>query len=298
MKKNERRMGLELRQLRYFLSVADNRSFVSAAASLYISRQAVSKAISQLEAELGTDLFVRDTSGAFLTPTGMLLYERARGVVMELDALAEQIRTSGSRYLQRIRMAFAPGSLVLLEDCLIAFREGRENLQIDYSEHTQEACLHRLQEHQADMIITPFRTQNPQFISQEIVASPIGVLIRDVEGSEELDSVDITDLNWLPLAVQEDKRLQDFCTKYRLNPRFQGQDYHRLYQLTAAGRCALLLPRCMVPDRNWGLRWLPLQQEETWQLYSTYPQAAESNLLYSTVLDELTHQLKTKTNMN
>ena len=39
---------MELRQLRYFLSVADCRSFVSAAAGLYVSRQAVSKAVSQL----------------------------------------------------------------------------------------------------------------------------------------------------------------------------------------------------------------------------------------------------------
>ncbi len=198
---------MELRQLRYFLSVADNRSFVSAASALFISRQAVSKAVSQLESELGVELFVRDTSGAFLTPTGMMLYERVRSVVMELDGIAEQIRSSGSRYQQRIRIAFSPGALNLVEENLISFREGRENLQIDYSEHTEEECLHRLQEHQADMIVSPFRSQNPQYVSQEIVSSPIGVLIRDVSGSEELENVDINDLNWLPLAVQEDKRL-------------------------------------------------------------------------------------------
>ena len=59
---------MELRQLKYFLAVADARSFVSAASGLFVSRQAVSKAVGQLEAELGVELFVRDSNGAFLTP--------------------------------------------------------------------------------------------------------------------------------------------------------------------------------------------------------------------------------------
>ena len=49
--------GMELRQLKYFLAVADARSFVSAAGELFVSRQAVSKAVGQLEAELGVELF-------------------------------------------------------------------------------------------------------------------------------------------------------------------------------------------------------------------------------------------------
>ena len=44
---------MELRQLKYFLEVADARSFVGAANNLFVSRQAVSKAVGQLEGELG-----------------------------------------------------------------------------------------------------------------------------------------------------------------------------------------------------------------------------------------------------
>ena len=116
---------MEIRQLRYFLSVAENRSFVNAATKLYISRQAVSKAISQLEAELGVELFVRDTSGAFLTPTGLLFYERVRSIIMELDNLADQIRSTSNRYRQRIRIAFSIGTVSLVEDSLLSFRESK-----------------------------------------------------------------------------------------------------------------------------------------------------------------------------
>lgn len=278
---------MELRQLRYFLSVADCRSFVSAASELYISRQAVSKAISQLEEELGVMLFMRDTSGAFLTPTGLLFYDRIRGVVKEIDDIERQIRTSGNRYRQRIRIAFSIGTVGLFEDNLLAFRKDRENLEIEYWEFPEEQCVQMLQEHQTDLAVSPSFPQNGPFFSEEILRSRFGLLVQNQQGVEELDCVDITDLSWLPIAVQYDKRMLEFCTKYRLTPQYRGQDYHRLFSLTASGKCGLLLPECMIPDEVSGVRWLPLRQEEYWTLYSMVSQIAESNLLYSTVLEEL-----------
>jgi len=278
---------MELRQLRYFLSVADSRSFVSAASNLYISRQAVSKAISQLEAELGVELFVRDTSGAFLTPTGLLFYERVLGIVKELDNIAEQLRTSGNRFHQRIRIAFAVGTVRLMEERLHAFRMSRENLEIVYSENTEDECIRLLQEHQVDMIVSSLCSQNPQYVSEEITSSRIGVLLRKNDQMGMIETLDLNDLSWIPLAVQTDKRMGEFCSKLRINAQFQGHDYHRLFSMAASGKCGLLLPQCLVPSEIPGLRWIPLQQEEYWKLYSTYPQSVESSLLFGTVIDEL-----------
>lgn len=282
---------VELRQLRYFLSVADNRSFVSAASNLYISRQAVSKAISQLEAELGVELFVRDPSGAFLTPTGLLFYDRIRSIIMELDSLTEQMRTTGSRYHQRIRIAFAIGTISLVEDSLLSFRDARENLEIVYSEHSQEECLRLLQEHQVDIMISGLSNPAPQLVSEEIIRSPIGVLVRGIDGLEEMESLDVSDLSWLPVGASMDKQIQDFCAKHRIKPSFQGQDHYRLFSFAMAGKCALIMPRCLVPSNFSDLRWMPLQQSESWKLYCTYQQSAESNLLYSFVLEELSQQV-------
>lgn len=282
---------MELRQIRYFLSVAENRSFVSAATNLYISRQAVSKAVSQLESELGVELFVRDPSGAFLTPTGLMFYERIRGIIMELDSLTEQMRTTSSRYRQRIRMAFSIGTVSLVEEALLSFRDTRENLEIVYSEHSQEECLRLLQEHQVDIMISARRSSEPQFLSEEVIRSPMGVLLRQSEGLEEMDALDCGDLVWLPIGASMDMQVQEYCAKQRLVPTYQGHDYHRLFSFVAAGKCALILPQCLIPEEIPGLVWLPLQQQEPWKLYCTYPQSAESDLLYSFVLEELSQQV-------
>ena len=282
---------MEIRQLRYFLSVAENRSFVSAATRLYISRQAVSKAISQLEAELGVELFVRDPSGAFLTPTGLLFYERARSILMELDNLAEQIRTTSNRYRQRIRIAFSIGTVSLVEDSLLTFRESKENLELEYSEYPQEECLRLLQEHQVDIMIGAVHNPTPQFWSEEIASSPIGILLREGDSLENLDSVDISDLMWIPIAAFMDQQIQDFCSKHRLVPIYRGHDFHRLFSFVLSGKSALILPKCLVPSEIPGLKWVPLQQQENWKLYCTYPQSAETDLLYSLVLEELRQQV-------
>ena len=92
---------MELRQLKYFLTVADARSFVSAANDLYLSRQAVSKAVAQLETELGVELFVRDSNGAFLTPAGLMFYDRIRSSVMELELVRTEMQRYGARFHQR-----------------------------------------------------------------------------------------------------------------------------------------------------------------------------------------------------
>ena len=278
---------MELRQLRYFLSVADSRSFVSAANSLFISRQAVSKAISQLEEELGMDLFVRDSSGAYLTPTGLLFYERIRATVMELDSITEQIRTNGSRYRQRIRIGFSIGTLQLLESRLLSYRKNLENAEISYAEYPESECSRMLAEHRLDLVIGFGAIQNSLFLSEELYRSRLGLLLREQEGLAELTELDVQDLSWIPLAGLTGSRMDGFCEKYNLALQYQGFDYFRLFRLASEGKCGLLLPRCLVPGKQDGLVWLPLQQEEYWILYKTYPQIVENNLLYSAVLDDL-----------
>ena len=125
---------MELRQLRYFLSVADTRSFVSAASKLFISRQAISKAISQLESELNVELFMRDSNGAFLTPAGVMFYERVRTLVMELDNLGADMKNYGTRFHQHIRLAFSISVMSLFEPKLLEYKSSQANLDIHYQE--------------------------------------------------------------------------------------------------------------------------------------------------------------------
>jgi DNA-binding transcriptional LysR family regulator len=78
-------LPVELRQLRYFVAVAEELHFGRAADRLHMSQSPLSRAIRELERELGLVLFVRTTRRVELTPAGTALLERARRALAEVD---------------------------------------------------------------------------------------------------------------------------------------------------------------------------------------------------------------------
>ena len=82
----------ELRELRYFVAVAEERRFTRAAERLFITQQSLSAAIAQLERRLGVELFVRDRQGLGLTPGGEALLVAARGILAQAATAVQDTR--------------------------------------------------------------------------------------------------------------------------------------------------------------------------------------------------------------
>src|SRR5271155_4224301 len=86
-------MIMELRHIRYFRAVAEERHFTRAAAKIGIGQPPLSQQIKDLEAEIGSALFRRVAHGAELTPAGAAFLERVQG----MPALAEQGKQAARR---------------------------------------------------------------------------------------------------------------------------------------------------------------------------------------------------------
>ena len=76
---------MELRHLRYFVAIAEERSFTRAAERLWVAQPGLSTQIRRLESELGVQLFERHTRGVDLTAAGELFLERARTTLAAAD---------------------------------------------------------------------------------------------------------------------------------------------------------------------------------------------------------------------
>ena len=103
---------MELRQIRYVLTVARCHSFSRAAEALFVSQPAISQQIQALEAELQTKLFVRDTHGVSLTREGGELLRRRRGDIRAGGPAGGPVqgwRPAEAAAAERGRIRFLPG---------------------------------------------------------------------------------------------------------------------------------------------------------------------------------------------
>lgn len=83
---------MELRQLRYFVAVADTLNFSRASESLYVSQSALSKQVAELEQELGVLLLDRDKRSVRLTRAGELLLPEAKTILMQSEKIVPLLR--------------------------------------------------------------------------------------------------------------------------------------------------------------------------------------------------------------
>ncbi len=93
---------MELRQLRYFATVAAHGSFSRAARDLHLTQPAVSRQVQSLEEELGLALLLRTSNTVSLTAAGELLYQEARDLLARADQAVRRVRTQTDGTVLRV----------------------------------------------------------------------------------------------------------------------------------------------------------------------------------------------------
>jgi DNA-binding transcriptional LysR family regulator len=102
---------MELRQLRYFVAVADERHFARAAARLLIAAPSLSQQIKALERDLGVRLFERSSTGVSLTAAGSSLLPQARDLLEAAEELEHAARRIAEDREVVLRLGFLPFAL-------------------------------------------------------------------------------------------------------------------------------------------------------------------------------------------
>jgi DNA-binding transcriptional LysR family regulator len=98
---------LELRHLRYFVAVAEERNFSRAAERLHMAQSPLSAAIRQLEQEIGAELLERSSRGVTVTPGGEVLLERARRILETVEGAVVATRRAAVGELGQLRIGFS-----------------------------------------------------------------------------------------------------------------------------------------------------------------------------------------------
>jgi DNA-binding transcriptional LysR family regulator len=97
---------VELRHLRYFIAVAEERHFGRAAARLHMAQPPLSQQIRRFEDELGEPLLYRTTRSVELAPAGEVLLERGREILAAVDAALDDARRAARGEYGRLAIGF------------------------------------------------------------------------------------------------------------------------------------------------------------------------------------------------
>jgi DNA-binding transcriptional LysR family regulator len=129
--------ALELRELRYFLAVAEELNFTRAAERLHLAQQALSASVKRLEDQLGVALFVRTTRRVELTSAGEVLVEEAQAVMDAAAHALERVRLASEGRTGRITIGFstAAGGVAVVRDIIRTFAVGAPDVEIRTVEH-------------------------------------------------------------------------------------------------------------------------------------------------------------------
>jgi len=115
---------MDLRKLRYFKVVADEKHIGRAAKVLHISQPPLTRQIQQLEEELGVTLFSRNPKGMELTDAGVLLREEVRNIFSLIEQATERTQKAGQGRLGRMDIAiFGSGIMGDIPKMLLFFKE-------------------------------------------------------------------------------------------------------------------------------------------------------------------------------
>jgi DNA-binding transcriptional LysR family regulator len=169
---------MELRHLRYFVAVAEERHFGRAARRLQIAQPPLSRQIQALERELGFDLFDRRARRVELTPGGEALLTHVRGVFDSLEEGIQAARRAAKGETGRISVGY-PSSLAYsgLTDLLRAFRARSPEVDVVVHEMPPQESLSALRERRIDVGFVRASVDDPLISAERVRREPLMVAL-------------------------------------------------------------------------------------------------------------------------
>jgi DNA-binding transcriptional LysR family regulator len=167
-------MAIELRLLRYFAVVAEERHVGYAAARLFISQPALSQQIRALEEQVGVPLFVRHPRGMELTEAGEVLLQEARQVLASSERLEAAVEELSRGHTEGLRLGLPPGLPPgLLPDLLAALRDREPDARVEVRELTTPEQLAALRDGSLDLGLV--REPVDRLSRSTLLVEPLGV---------------------------------------------------------------------------------------------------------------------------
>jgi len=247
---------MEFRTLRAFVEVVRQGGFSQAAKAVCTTQLAVSKAVRQLEDEIGIALLDRSGHRVILTDAGQAVYRRGLQLLAGREDLVAEIEEIRGLKRGVLRLGLPPiGSNTLFARPFAQFRQRYPGIEVRLAEHGSDQLQNSLRGGDVDLaaLLLP---APPDFAWQAVRREPLVVLLPTGHPLLTRPRVALADLKGLPFILFEEgfalnRMILAVCTHYGFRPEIaaRSSQIEFIIELAAAGIGAAFLPRMIAVQR-------------------------------------------------
>jgi len=285
---------LELRQLRYFVAVAEEGQMTRAARRLQLAQPALSQAIARLEAQVGVKLLDRNPRGVSVTPAGAVFLEKARvtlAAVADIDATARSWARDQAGRLHAGFLSLTPP--MMAGDLFPRFTSEHPGVVIEWHQLGYPTPIPRAWLGDVDVCLIWFAPTGPGVASQAVRTSPLVVTMSErhhLAGRSELRVEDVLDETFPGIVDWCDPGWLGYwgLDAYRGGPARRTDDGamtpEEVASIVASGRAITTVPELVaVPFSHLGIRAIPLIDAYPAVLTLVWPEASGTPLVEALV---------------
>ena len=260
---------MDLRQLKYFIAVAEERSFSRAALRLHVSQPPLSTQLKALEDELGVRLLDRTNRGVSLTAAGQVFFDEMRAVLARLERGKEMARNAGRGDVGTVSIGFVSiADYGILPPALKEFRSLYPAVEVHLHELTTDAQVREIRAARLDLGIglgpldAPDLHFEPVAQEQLLLAAPAGH--RLTRGDKAVDLRTLANESFIVPPRDIAPGLFDLiigqCRTAGFAPRItqQARQMQTVISLVACGMGFALVPASVQNLRRQGVQYRPL----------------------------------------
>ena len=245
---------MELRHLKYFTVVAEDRSFSRAAVRLYISQPALSRQIKNLEDELGVVLFLRQPDGLRLTEAGVFFLEYAKDILHRSHVAVQKVQARYTNTDKPLAIGYIPTILQsFLGKTLHRFGLAYPQVAIRFQEMPPAEQVKALREGAIDIAFmgNPPDELDEEFVVQCVKQVPIAAVLPDTHQLADQDSIHLAELADEPFIGMSEEtfpgrndRIRDTCrcAGFTPNLRLFADSHASMIALVASGQGVAVMP--------------------------------------------------------
>lgn len=279
---------MELRQLTYFIAVAEERHFGRAAKRLHIAQPPLSQQIRQLEEQLGVKLFDRTTRRVDLTAAGALMLERGRSILNDVEALQADVYQVGQGATGVLHVGFSGASTYSVMPRIVrAAGTAYPGLTLDlHGEMLTPAMERGLLEHTLDAAILRPPVSSPEIDFRIINREPLVVALpahSPLASDRPVSMVELTEQRFVtypPESVMY-RMTADLCREAGFQHRVSqmAQETSTILSFVAAGGGVALMPASVRSVQLRGVRYRELEDSPHAELAVAWRREDRSVLL-------------------